>query len=95
MRRSYLAAHVNTVGVVKWDMHDDAFLDLMDIKLALLFDRAGRFETVKEIIGNDAERIEADIAKATIDIKADGPITVVPDAANSNAKLTQNQWAVN
>lgn len=62
MRRSYLNAHNTTLGMVKWDHNDDAFLDLIDIKLAILFDRSGRFETVKEIIGKqDAQGIEQQI----------------------------------
>jgi hypothetical protein len=60
MRRSYLNAHNETVGMSNWMLEDDAFLDLIDIRLALLFDRAGKLHTVKEIIGN-GNKIEDDI----------------------------------
>jgi hypothetical protein len=60
MRRSYLNAHNETVGMANWSHEDDAFLDLIDIRLALLFDRAGRLNAVKEIIGN-GDKIEEDL----------------------------------
>ena len=60
MRRSYLNAHNETVGMANWSHEDDAFLDLIDIRLALLFDRAGRLNSVKEIIGN-GDKIEEDL----------------------------------
>jgi len=55
MRRSYLNAHNQTVGMSQWSHEDDAFLDLIDIRLALLFDRAGLLHSTKEIIGNGDE----------------------------------------
>ncbi len=62
MRRSFLTAHNHTVGIANWTDKDDAFADLIDIQLALLFDRAGRFEATKDIIGSDkAESIAANI----------------------------------
>jgi hypothetical protein len=62
MRRSYLNAHNTTLGMAAWDFNDDAFLDLIDIRLAILFDRSGRFAATKDIVGEvDAEKIEADI----------------------------------
>lgn len=65
MRRSYLNAHNETVGMANWSHEDDAFLDLIDIRLALLFDRAGRLNAVKEIIGTDhQEAIESDLKVA-------------------------------
>lgn len=57
MRRSFLTAHNHTVGIANWTDKDDAFADLIDIQLALLFDRAGRFEATKDIIGSNGERI--------------------------------------
>ena len=60
MRRSYLNAYNETVGMANWSHEDDAFLDLIDIRLALLFDRAGRLNAVKEIIGN-GDKIEEDL----------------------------------
>lgn len=62
MRRAYLNAHNQTMGVEKWEAADDAFLDLIDIKLAVLFDRSGKFQATRDIIGvSDAEKIEKDI----------------------------------
>lgn len=60
MRRSYLNAHNQTVGMGNWSIEDDAFLDLIDIRLALLFDRAGLLHSTKEIIGN-GDKIEEDL----------------------------------
>lgn len=57
MRRSYMAAHNTVNGVINWSDKDDAFIDLIDIQLALLFDRAGRFAATKDIIGKDDDRI--------------------------------------
>ena len=65
MRRAYLNAHNGIVGVAAWDKHDDAFMDLIDIKIAVLFDRAGKIEAIKEVVkAEDANPIEDDIKKA-------------------------------
>lgn len=70
MRRSYLNAHNTTVGMVAWSDNDDAFLDLIDIKLATLFDQSGKLEATKDIIGKDDEsRIEAKILTDSNTIK--------------------------
>lgn len=62
MRRAYLNAHNETVGIGNWTHEDDAFMDLIDIRLALLFDRAGMLESTKEIIGAEqGEKIENDL----------------------------------
>lgn len=50
MRRAYITAHNMTIGPDKWDIMDDAFCDLIDIRLALLFDRGGRLNATQEII---------------------------------------------
>jgi hypothetical protein len=71
MRRAYLNAHNATVGIGKWENSDDWFLDLIDMKLALLFDKAGLMETSKKIIDNtEAERIEAEIIDKTKQLSA-------------------------
>lgn len=44
MRRAYLAAHAKVLPIDKFEIEDDQFLDLIDIKLAILFDRAGTFD---------------------------------------------------
>lgn len=61
MRRSYMAAHNSVLGIAAWDAHDDAFIDLIDIKLALLFDKSGRFSATKDLIGTDGAKIEQTI----------------------------------
>lgn len=64
MRRGYLNAHNSTVGINQWDNNDDAFLDLIDIKLALLFDRSGKMESTTAVVEKkDADYIEQDIIK--------------------------------
>lgn len=69
MRSVYLNAHNSTVGMPAWNHDDDAFLDFIDIKLATLFDRAGRLDAIKEIIG-DSKTIENDLEKADDAMKA-------------------------
>lgn len=61
MRKTYLTAHNKTYGIGNWQAEDDAFMDLIDIKLATLFDRAGRLVSEKSVIGDDASKIEADL----------------------------------
>ena len=53
MRRAYLAAHARTLPIDQYTYEDDAFLDLIDIKVALLFDRSGRFDSSEGNIDND------------------------------------------
>jgi hypothetical protein len=71
MRSVYLNAHNSTVGMAGWSVEDDAFLDLVDIKLAILFDRSGRLSAIKDIIGKqEAEAITKDLHKAEDEMKA-------------------------
>lgn len=79
MRQRYMIAHNQTVGTDKWSAVDDQFLDYMDIMLALLYDRAGRLMTTKDIIGDDKTKFEHDIdtiesnlKKITVATKHDG-----------------------
>ena len=60
MRRAYLSVHAKLLPIDKYTIDDDAFCDLIDIKVAMLFDRAGVFDnstgnidtgTAKEIEG--------------------------------------------
>ena len=64
MRRSYLLAHTETIGMDKWASEDDRLLDYIDISLALLYDRAGRLIASKELVGEDKAKIEASIDTA-------------------------------
>jgi hypothetical protein len=67
MRRAYIVAHNATMGAASWTAEDDALLDLIDIKLALLFDRSGHFEAAKDVIGKaDGEKIEANILNSKL-----------------------------
>lgn len=43
MRRAYLYAHSKILPIEQYNESDDNFLDLLDIKIAQLFDRAGTF----------------------------------------------------
>lgn len=87
MRRSYLNAHNTTVGMAAWNDTDDALLDLLDIKLALLFDRAGRFAAVKDVIGKeDAKSIEE-----VINLKGDG-LKIAQAEMSSASKMLTNGW---
>lgn len=66
MRRAYLAAHASILPIEQYEVTDDAFLDLIDIKIALLFDRAGVFNHVDGNLNTE----DAKVAEATIE--ADG-----------------------
>lgn len=72
MRRCYLAAVNATIGVEKFEKQDDSFLDLIDIRLALLFDRAGWLPTgMEKITGKEeADKLEAQIIEAEDALKA-------------------------
>jgi len=64
MRRSFMSAHTTVLGIAKWDENDDAFLDLIDIRLALLFDRSGRMQQQLDKVlvdKTDGNKIEASI----------------------------------
>jgi hypothetical protein len=72
MRKAYINAHNTIHGVERWELEDDAFLDLIDIKIATLFDRNGRLENADEVIPS-ASNIEDEIRKAvrSVDSKVD------------------------
>ncbi len=57
MRKVYLNAHTNIIGMEHWDNGDDAWLDLIDIKLATLFDRAGKIEGLTAIVDKEEEKM--------------------------------------
>jgi len=83
MRSVYLNAHNAIVGIAGWNTSDDALLDLIDIKLALLFDRAGKLNTVEEIVSKeDAKPIEESIEKADDDMK-----TKLQNSASDASKM--------
>jgi hypothetical protein len=76
MRRAYLYAHSKILPIDKYDHADDAFLDLIDIKIALLFDRAGVFNHVEGNLENP-KPIED---------------TINQDAASAATRMLINQW---
>ena len=65
LRKVYLNAHTNILGMDNWDNEDDAFIDLIDIKLAMLFDRAGRIEGIKALVDKE----EAKTIEEKVDIR--------------------------
>lgn len=70
MRRSYIAALSQIIGIDQYDANDDAFLDLIDIKIAILFDRSGRFNVIEgDINVAAANEIEKSIEVAASEIK--------------------------
>jgi hypothetical protein len=84
MRRAFLTAHNMTVGIGEWTDKDDAFVDLIDIQLALLFDRAGRLMATKQIIGMDkADTIVEDI---------NAQISNLHKVDNAVSKIAANEW---
>ncbi len=47
MRSVYLTAVSDVVHIQNYSQEDDAFMDLIDIKIAILFERAGKFNAAK------------------------------------------------
>lgn len=69
MRRAFMGAHAaSALTIDKWTQEDDAFLDLIDVKLAMLFDRSGHMDSKgKDIIHKeDGVKIEQDITTASL-----------------------------
>lgn len=65
MRRAYLAAHAKVLPIEHYTQEDDNFLDLIDIKLATLFDRAGVFNhTEGNLDTEQGKAFEADVKAA-------------------------------
>lgn len=62
MRRAYLYAHSKILPIEQYEEDDDYFLDLIDIKIAQLFDRSGSFNHTEGNLGTEkAQAIEDDI----------------------------------
>ena len=107
MRRSYITAHSSILGTSAWDAHDDAFVDLIDIKLSFLFDRAGLLNTTKDIVGNEHKSIEENILKQddkvkeqlarVVETKPYAPGYTTEDANKAEAsqatELMRNDWS--
>lgn len=56
MRRAYLYAHSKTLPIEQYNQEDDNFLDMIDIKIAMLFDRAGVFNHVEGNLNTNAAK---------------------------------------
>lgn len=72
MRATFIGVHGATVGSENWTAYDDAFLDLIDIRLALLFEQSGKIAfNGKEIVSpKDAEPIEEAVKQAEDEVKS-------------------------
>lgn len=104
MRKVYISAHNKVVGTANWSHVDDAFLDMMDIQLANLFDRGGRLETTKPLVDNEeAEKIINDLLmsddeikkKLSDDINNEVQNNLTVSKINSMANVTEipkNEW---
>jgi hypothetical protein len=99
MRRSYLNAHNETVGMGQWSHEDDAFLDLIDIRLALLFDRAGRLNATHDIVGNgdkiekELKDMDAELAASVGKVKRADPAKIENlDFSSDASKMLKEGW---
>lgn len=91
MRRSFIQAHNTTVGIANWTEEDDAFLDLIDIKLALLFDRSGRMDQDKTIVEkSDGDTIVEDIMKEAAKIVPSDATKLMQ--GNVQVQAATNSW---
>lgn len=57
MRRAYLSVHAKLLPIEQFHQEDDAFLDLIDIKVAMLFDRAGVFSHAEGNLNTEAAKV--------------------------------------
>ena len=83
-----MLAHTETIGMDKWASEDDRLLDYVDISLALLYDRAGRLISSKELIGEDKEKIEAAIDSADSNLKK------IDRALGNAAMIANSGWGI-
>ena len=92
MRKCYLTAVNATIGVEKFEQQDDSFLDLIDIRLALLFDRAGFLPAgLEKVTGKEtADKIEQEIKEAE-DAMKNGNSKPASEASNA-IKTLDEQW---
>jgi len=92
MRKVYLTAHNKVLGLADYEAQDDAFMDLIDIKLAALFDRGGRLNTAKTLAGDDADKIEKDLNDHDNIIKKKLSVVKSVGAVADTSKLPMNEW---
>lgn len=102
MRKVYIAAHNKIIGTADWATIDDAFLDMVDIQLAELFDRSGRISATKPLINHDdANKIKDGLYKRDDEIKdklsndikneVKNNLTLVSNGDNAT-KVPDNEW---
>ncbi len=94
MRRIYLRAHTHILGMDKWETDDDFYLDLIDIKLAVLFDRAGAIDGAEAPVDKQEEKaIEASIEKQGASI-SDGSkkLSMMPVGLKQRTDIKAQGW---
>lgn len=92
MRRAYLAAHSKLLPIDRYEISDDQFLDLIDIKIAMLFDRSGGFNHVEGSLDSaNAAAIEQGI-KDTFETAA---TRMMKATQLDNGKAAGNLWPQN
>lgn len=98
MRKVYLTAHNKVIGLADYEAQDDAFMDLIDIQLALLFDRGGRVNSAKTLSGDDGEKIKADLInkddelKKTLNMHAPNDHIGIAFVDLPDTKIPNNEW---
>lgn len=76
MRRAYLSVHAKLLPIEQYISADDSFLDLIDIKVATLFDRAGVFNHVEgHLDTTTAKKIESEIKDSMATAMMKQPLT--------------------
>ena len=89
MRKVYISAHNKIIGTADWATIDDAFLDMVDIQLAELFDRSGRIMATKPLVNqDDVNKIKDDLNKRDDEIK--DKLTLVSNGDNATKVPAMN-----
>lgn len=70
MRRAYLSAHAKLLPIEQYEQSDDAFLDLLDIRIAMLFDRAGVFNHAEGNLDTETAKVTETTVRASGDSMA-------------------------
>ena len=88
LRKVYLTAHTEVVGMIHWTTEDDYFLDLLDIKVAVLFDRAGAIEATKPIVDKEEEKA----AESTVTTRDGSIMQKVASSARLLEAIGKDKW---
>lgn len=92
MRKVYLTAHNKVLGLANYEAQDDTFLDMIDIKLATLFDRGGRVNSSSTLTGDDAVKIEEDLNLKDQELKKQLHKAEMMINSKNVANLPMNEW---